>query len=378
MIGGAPSLNDLPRSPTGKSGWPWTETSPLSPDPPDRCAWPRVTVVTPSYNQAQFLEETLRSVLLQGYPDLEYVVLDGGSRDRSADIVRRYAPWLAHWASEADGGQTAAINAGWRRATGEIVAYLNSDDLYMPGTVARAVEFLSRHPDVAIVYGACRIVNELSEPVGGPRAMVDASFAALLRYPLPQPTMFVRRSVLDRIGFLDASLHCTMDWEFTLRAARAGLIIEAIPGPPLAAARVWPGAKTSNLFERCVEEALAIRDRLLADPSLPPALAAEVAFTRAWALLWPAYEYYVRGEMRVARRLLHRAVATRRDIVRRGEFLGLYARTLLGRRGSRAARLLKARLEANARLRPLVGWMNGSAASGWRAVSEPAAERRHP
>ena len=131
---------DLPAPPSGRTGWPWTDGARPAPAPEVR-ALPKITVVTPSYNQGRFVEATLRSVLLQGYPNLEYLVLDGGSTDGSREIIERYAPWLAGWASERDRGQSDAINRGFARATGDIVAWLNSDDRYPPGTlhaVARA------------------------------------------------------------------------------------------------------------------------------------------------------------------------------------------------------------------------------------------------
>src|SRR5512144_266396 len=108
-----PSLQELPRPPRGRTGWPWSEASASLPSSmPDGGTWPRISVVTPSFNQARFLEATLRSVLLQGYPNLEYFVLDGGSTDGSTEIIKKYEPWLTHWVSGADGGQSAAINSG--------------------------------------------------------------------------------------------------------------------------------------------------------------------------------------------------------------------------------------------------------------------------
>jgi hypothetical protein len=122
-------LIDLPSSPTNKTGWMWTEVSPQLPDPgPDSHLWPRITIVTPSFNQGRFLEETIRSILFQGYPHLEYIIIDGGSNDNSVDIIKKYEPYLAYWVSEKDRGQAHAINKGFARASGDIYAYLNSDD----------------------------------------------------------------------------------------------------------------------------------------------------------------------------------------------------------------------------------------------------------
>jgi GT2 family glycosyltransferase len=139
-----PTLDQLPPPPPGKAGWPWTEESaPLPEVQPGGQPWPRVSVITPSYNQGEFTEETIRSVLLQGYPDLEYMIIDGGSSDASLEIIRKYEPWLAYSVSEPDRGQTHAINKGWMRATGGILAYINTDDCYLHGAIATAASAFS-------------------------------------------------------------------------------------------------------------------------------------------------------------------------------------------------------------------------------------------
>src|SRR6266568_7556231 len=149
-----PTIAELPPPPIDRVGWPWTEAKDWLPElQPNGQAWPKVTIVTPSYNQGHFLEETIRSVLLQGYPDLEYIVIDGGSTDGSIEIIQRYSKELAHWSSEPDGGPAAGLNKGFRGATGEIFSFLNADDFYLPGAFYRIANIFSADRSVDVVYG---------------------------------------------------------------------------------------------------------------------------------------------------------------------------------------------------------------------------------
>src|SRR5436309_7725685 len=125
-----PTLAELPPPPPGKTGWPWTVESPQLPETMQGKLWPRISIVTPNYNQSQFIEETIRSVLLQGYPDLEYIVMDGGSADDSVSKIEKYERFLTSWRSERDSGQADALNSGFAKANGNILAYINSDDRY--------------------------------------------------------------------------------------------------------------------------------------------------------------------------------------------------------------------------------------------------------
>jgi glycosyltransferase involved in cell wall biosynthesis len=139
-------LDQLPHPPQNQTGWPWTEESEILPNQmPDGSPWPKISIVTPSYNQGDFLEATIRSVLLQGYPNLEYIIIDGNSTDKSVEIIQKYSSWLTFWSSEPDDGQADAINKGFQHATGEICAYLNSDDLYLPGAFCEVALSYKKH-----------------------------------------------------------------------------------------------------------------------------------------------------------------------------------------------------------------------------------------
>ena len=220
---------------------------------------PTITVVTPSFNQGAFLERTIRSVLDQGYPGLQYFVMDGGSTDGSVDIIHKYADRLDYWVSGPDGGQTAAINAGWRMAQGEILAWLNSDDSYLPGALLTVGKTFLQQPDAALVYGLVR----REDPDGGSLGRVGSAF----RWPtllyshqiIPQPSAFFRRSAVEAVGLLDESLHYSMDYDFLLRLTRAGRTV-MVP-TPLAVATIHPGAKTTRDRAAAAAETNRVRQR---------------------------------------------------------------------------------------------------------------------
>ncbi len=200
----------------------------MPPTMPDGSPWPVVSIVTPSYNQGRYLEETIRSVLLQGYPSLEYLIVDGGSTDDSVQIIREYEPWLAYWVSEPDRGQSHAINKGWAHATGQVCAWLNSDDWYQPGTLARPVTTLSRRPGVGLAYGRARICEEDGGPSGRYSGRpFDLEELAWGRNPVAQPSAFLSRATLDEVALLDESLHYVMDLELWLRVATTAQVVFA-------------------------------------------------------------------------------------------------------------------------------------------------------
>ena len=182
--------------------------------------FPKITVVTPSFNQGAFLEQTIRSVLGQLYPNLEYLVIDGGSTDESVEIVKRYESQLAGWVSEKDRGQAEALNKGFIRATGEILCWLNSDDFLLPGALHEAARRLEEGAD--LIYGKC-----LSFSDKGTRSLVnippehDRELLTMVDY-LVQPSTFWRRSLWEKTGPLNEEIHYAFDWEWFLRAEKLG------------------------------------------------------------------------------------------------------------------------------------------------------------
>jgi glycosyltransferase involved in cell wall biosynthesis len=213
-------------------------------------AWPRISVITPSYNQGQFIEATIQSVLSQEYPNLEYLVVDGGSTDGTLDILRRYSEKL-RWISEPDHGQVEAINKGLRLASGEILAYLNSDDLYLPGALQRVGRYFRDHPQAAWVSGRCLTVDaDLRQTrclitIYKNLWLLTRSYRALLvlNY-ISQMGTFWRRPVYEQLGPLDERLHYTMDYEYWLRIGEH-YPLQALP-QNLAAFRLHASSKSGT------------------------------------------------------------------------------------------------------------------------------------
>ena len=215
---------------------------------------PRLTIITPSFNQAEFIERTLKSVLDQGYPDLEYIVVDGGSDDGSVEIIERYSDQLAWWVSEPDGGQTDALNKGLARATGEIVAYINSDDYYLPGAFETAVAAFEA-PDVQWLAGTCLYLDGGSgEPpsIWTPQLPDPGRHWWMLQpWGVPQAATFWRRNLFTRFGGFREDMHYVFDTEFGLRLAYAGVLPHVV-GDELAVRFLQGDAKSADLapFDR--------------------------------------------------------------------------------------------------------------------------------
>lgn len=182
---------------------------------------PLVSIVTPSYNQATFLEATIQSVLSQDYPHLEYIIIDGGSTDGSLEIIQRNADRLAAWVSEPDQGQTDAINKGFARAHGQILAWLNSDDTYQPHAIAEAAAYLCEHPEAGMVYGDANLIDQKGAVIGRfPARQTDYRRLRRGYVHIPQQAAFFRASLWRQVGPLDPSFYFAMDYDLWVRLAR--------------------------------------------------------------------------------------------------------------------------------------------------------------
>ena len=266
---------------------------------------PLVSIVTPSFNQVRYLEQAVRSVLDQEYPLLEYIVIDGGSTDGSLDVLERHAAQLSHWASEPDRGQADAINKGMHLAHGEIVAWLNSDDAYLPGAVAEAVEALEQDPAVGMVYADGLMVDSNLQLLDRHRYPQVTALDLLCFEVILQPTVFMRRRVVEEVGYLNPDYHLILDHELWLRIA-ARYPVRHLP-------RFWSiertheAAKTIAQAAGFVEEAERLVRWAAADPVLAPIVQASPRRIRGGLDVFAARRLIDAGEYREALRRLWRA-----------------------------------------------------------------------
>lgn len=242
-----PTLSELPPPPLGKTGWPWTEQTPPLPDlMPDGAEWPRISIVTPSYNQGEFIEETIRSVLLQGYPNLEYIIIDGGSTDNSVDVIKKYSSRLTYWVSERDEGQSDALNKGFNICSGEIGAYLNSDDIFMQSAISKVALYYSKAR--GFKWLASKVIAGESVETGMCWKPKKATFPRfVVAQTFGQAGVFWKTNVRPR-PYFDINKQFGMDHNFFVEIYRQHgspkIMMETT-----AFFRQHPGAKTSRLTE---------------------------------------------------------------------------------------------------------------------------------
>jgi len=240
---------------------------------------PLVSIITPSFNQARYIEATIRSVLSQDYPNIEYIIVDGGSTDETVEIIKKYTldsgsllpnirqlavglqgRSIAWWVSEQDQGQTDAINKGFGRATGQILAWLNSDDTYEPGAISAAVKYLQEHPEVGMVYGDCNFINEDGSVIGKfGAAQTDQRLLRQGYAHIPQQTMFFRADLWKQVGPLDPSFYFAMDYDLWTRLS-ARTQLKYVP-QTWANFRLHTTGKTIAADDRCWPEMIRVHYR---------------------------------------------------------------------------------------------------------------------
>jgi GT2 family glycosyltransferase len=230
-----------------------------------------VSVITPSYNQAVYLEKTIQSVLNQDYLQIEYIIIDGASNDESVDIIRKYEDQLTHWVSEKDNGQADAINKGFARATGEIVAWLNSDDYYLDGTMSAVVKIFEENPEVVLVYGNMLAVDEHGKTFNTLNYKQLTLEDLLCFQIIGQPAVFMRRSALQKVGGLDTTFHFLLDHYLWIQIAQHGKILHV--NQTWAAARYHAEAKNRAKAAEFGREAFRILEKVKQDKSLAPIVA---------------------------------------------------------------------------------------------------------
>ena len=275
-----PIKNTIPCPPSGKTGWPW-----ILKDREHLCEkkilvdeWPKISIVTPSYNQGKFLEETIRSVVLQGYPNLEYIIIDGGSNDNTLQVIRKYEPWVSYWISEPDRGQAHAINKGWVYATGSILAWLNSDDLYKPSALYQVADVFQKDSNTAAAVGSCQMTDSSGNIINYKLVDFDSEnydlnpLRILSGGDVPgQPSIFISSEVFKTIGKLNEKLYYTLDWEYWIRLAmhfpqEKIILIESI----LSESRQHNNTKTSLGSGSGEKERRMVIDQIYKMPNLSP------------------------------------------------------------------------------------------------------------
>ncbi len=242
-----PNLSELPKPSRGKKGWTWTEESSQLPENmPNGQPWPKISIVTPSYNQGQFIEETIRSVLLQGYPNLEYIIVDGASTDNSVETIKKYEKWLTHWVSERDRGQSHAINKGFSSASGEIYGWLNSDDYFLKDALHNIAMAYDASPEAGAWCGASLYISEHGKKISvrQPDHLDLESIAKWNEHSFGQPACFFSKKAWQECGSLDEDLQYGMDFDLWIKIAKRFSFqkVEAM----LAIERVHQNAKTQR------------------------------------------------------------------------------------------------------------------------------------
>jgi Glycosyl transferase family 2 len=266
--------------------------NPLIPSPQSQFSLPKISIITPSYNQGHFIEETIRSVVSQGYPNLEYIIIDGDSTDDTVEVIRRYESQITYWVSEPDRGQTHAINKGLAIATGDILAYLNSDDYYLPGTLQKIADYFQKHPQISLCHGHCRYVDEQGNKIGEQIAdiskfdeIIDLWGVWWRKRQFVQPEVFWSRRITEQIGRFNESLYYVMDYEYWCRILRAGGQVGKVEAETTCFR--FTATQKSNQSEKVADELLQVVQPWLWDQSTPISGQKRLALQAQW--LYQAY-----------------------------------------------------------------------------------------
>ncbi len=309
-------------------------------------ARPLVSIITPSYNQAAYLEEAILSVLDQDYEPIEYAVVDGGSTDGSVEIIRRYEDRLAWWESKPDGGQAAALNAAFARSTGEFVGWLNSDDTLLPGSVSLVARALEADREALFAYGDAIFTDEASREIGRhPSGDFDAlQMVRTCTDPInPQGALFRRRAL--KIGGPLQGYYC---WDFEL-VLKLGIVGHATRlESPVATYRIHAESKGQGAPRRRAEDGLEMYERFFSTPDLPVELKAVEDEARAACLVWAGQLFYVDGDHARARRCYLEALRLHPRLAR-GRVPSFLARTLIPAKAAGKLRTMRSGRAVSAR-----------------------------
>ena len=264
---------------------------------PDKKFWPKISIVTPSYNQGQFIEEAIRSVLLQGYPDLEYIIIDGGSTDQTVEIIKKYEPWLAYWESEPDKGQSHAINKGLAKSTGKLFNWHNSDDILMPNCLGLLAEAMVKYPQASYIHGDRIYIDDKGnlrddkKYGNGDRISFSPklSVAISVLQAGSQPGCLMDRELVVTTGMMDENLCYIMDADIFLKIAliRPPIYINR----PLSYVRVYPGIKSLQWNPQRAKERIVIAQKIFNRQHLsrPVRKLRRKSFATAYRFAWQCY-----------------------------------------------------------------------------------------
>jgi len=295
---------ELPLASPARTGWPWTDGTRPSLLPDGR-SWPRITIVTPSFNQGAFVEESIRSVLLQAYPDLELIVVDGGSTDGSVEATRKYSPWIAHWIVEGDTGPADALNKGFRLATGEILGFLNADDFLLPACLAGVAREFTTHSGADVVSGHGFLAKPSSEL--GPPSFSDRWDLARFAYGaciLVQPATFFRGRAFQQVRGFNGKNQTCWDMELWADMALAGAAFRSVD-EFWAAFRLHADSisRSPQLRRQRLQDTRAVRQKMTGRP--------EAAGDRLYSLLYRVRKFSRHPGRTLKQRLMLRSTLNR-------------------------------------------------------------------